>query len=82
MNILDRAYLTMQQKANNAKDKIKEFFTSEAGVSNVVATILILLIVVVLVGVFWKQLSGWVGGLMKKIFDPENTNFTSKDVTG
>jgi len=68
MNIFDRAYLTMQQKFNNFKEDVKEFMASQSGVSNVVATILILLIVVILVGVFFNKLKEFVNGLFEKIF--------------
>ena len=46
---------------------------SQDGVSNVVATIIILLIVVLLIGVFWDRLKTFVGDMMDKIF---NTEFT------
>ncbi len=68
MNMLDRLYIRAQLGLLRAKAGVKNFFASQDGVSNVVATIIILLIVVLLIGVFWKQLQTWVKGLMDQIF--------------
>lgn len=79
MNLMDKMYFGMRLRLELAKARAKEFWASQDGVSNVVATIIILLIVVVLIGVFWKQLSGWLGGLMDRIFQDPGIN--SEDVT-
>lgn len=71
MNMLDRLYIRAQLGILKAKAGIKNFFTSQDGVSNVVATIIILLIVVLLIGVFWNRLQGWLKGLMYKIFSSD-----------
>ena len=68
MNLLDSLYIRMQLCMLRAKASVKNFFTSEDGVSNVVATIIILLIVVLLIGVFWNRLKEWVSALMDQIF--------------
>ena len=68
MNALDRLYIGAQTRALIARERIKEFFTGEDGVSNVVATIIILLIVVLIIGVFWNRLSEWLNGIMDSIF--------------
>ncbi len=73
MELLDRLYISVQSRLWRAKDKVKEFMDSQDGVSNVVATIIILLIVVLLIGVFWDRLKTFVGDMMDKIF---NTEFT------
>jgi Flp pilus assembly pilin Flp len=73
MELLDRLYISAQSRLWRAKDKVKEFMDSQDGVSNVVATIIILLIVVLLIGVFWDRLKTFVGDMMDKIF---NTEFT------
>ncbi len=68
MSTLDRLYLSATCRMKRAIEEIKEFCVSEDGVSNVVATIIILLIVVILIGVFWDRLSTWVTGIMDQIF--------------
>ena len=50
------------------KDKAKDFVKSQDGVSNVVATIIILLLVVMLIAVFWENLQEWISGMMDQIF--------------
>lgn len=69
MNKLDCLYIGVMVRLEKAGERIKNFFASQDGVSNVVATIIILLIVVLLIAAFWKQLSGWVAGIMEQIFD-------------
>lgn len=78
MNKLDRMYISMQNKMARVKEGIKDFFASEKGVSNVVATIIILLIVVLLIVVFWDRLQEWVDGMMNTIF---GTTFTDDGLT-
>ena len=68
MNTVDYLVISAQSKMEKAKEGIKNFFTSERGVSNVVATIIILLIVIIIIGVFWDRLSEWLGGIMDQIF--------------
>lgn len=72
MKLLDDVMLYSSIKCEHFKDRvktgIKEFFTGEDGVSNVVATVIILLIVIVLIAAFWNQLSEFFTGLMNKVF--------------
>lgn len=68
MNVLDKSYIWLAVRADRVKEDMKEFFTNQDGVSNVVATIIVLLITVLLIAAFWKQLKTWVSGLMQKIF--------------
>lgn len=77
MNALDRLYIGAQTRAWIAKERIKEFFTAEDGVSNVVATIIILLIVVLIIGVFWNRLSEWLNGIMDRIFGSDTPSTKS-----
>ena len=51
-----------------AKDKLESFLEEQDGVSNVVATLLILVIVVTLVTTFWGRLQEWTNKLMDIIF--------------
>ena len=71
MNMLDSLCISMQTRAWRAKEKIKDFLSAQDGVSNVVATIIILLVVVLLIGIFWGRLKTWVTGIMDKIFNTE-----------
>lgn len=68
---MDRFLIAAQNRAIKAKEGIKNFYKGEQGVSNVVATIIILLIVVLLIGVFWDRLQEWLNGIMDTIFGTE-----------
>lgn len=71
MRTLDKLYISAAYRMKRAMEEIKEFCLSEDGVSNVVATIIILLIVVILIGAFWERLSKWVTDIMNQIFVPD-----------
>lgn len=73
MNKVDSLYLAVMNRAARAKDSIKEFMTGEKGVSNVVATIVILLIVILLIGIFWGRLKTFIENIMDQIFGSEFT---------
>ena len=68
MKMLDKICIGTMIRANMAKDKVKEFLQEQDGVSNVVATIIILLIVVLLIGAFWDRLKEWINAIMGQIF--------------
>ena len=68
MKMLDKICINAMLRANVAKDKLESFLEEQDGVSNVVATLLILVIVVTLVTTFWGRLSEWANGLMDIIF--------------
>ena len=68
MRMLDKICINAMLRANVAKDKLESFLEEQDGVSNVVATLLILVIVVTLVTTFWGRLSEWAIGLMDIIF--------------
>lgn len=68
MRKLDTLFIQAQTKMMNAKENVKEFLKSEKGVGPLVATIIILLLVVLIAGVFWEQLKAWLDGMMEKIF--------------
>ena len=69
MSTLDNMIIAGRCRMAKAKENFKEFWSSEKGVSNVVATIIILLIVVLIIGVFWDKLKVWLDGMMAQIFD-------------
>ena len=67
MKMLDKICIGTMIRANMAKDKVKEFLQEQDGVSNVVATIIILLIVVLLIGAFWDRLKEWINTAIGRI---------------
>lgn len=68
MKMLDKICINAMLRANVAKDKMESFLEKQDGVSNVVATLLILVIVVTLVTTFWGRLQEWTNKLMDIIF--------------
>lgn len=74
MTMLDRAYIWSSIRLSRVKDNVKDFFSRQDGVSNVVAVIIVLLITVLLIAAFWSQLKEWIQGIMDNIF---GTTFTS-----
>ena len=80
MSTLDNMIIAGRCRMAKAKENFKEFWSSEKGVSNVVATIIILLIVVLIIGVFWDRLKVFLEGLMNDIFDTDiNDNGFTKE---
>ena len=71
MNTLDKLYLGAQLRASIMKEKVKNFMSEQSGVSNVVSTIILLLIVVLIIGIFWDKLQEWLKGMMDTIFATE-----------
>lgn len=71
MDMLDNLCIYVMLWGMKTRDNIKDFFKSQDGVSNVVATIIILLIVVLLIGVFWSKLQEWLSEIMGQIFTPD-----------
>ena len=68
MDMLDNLCICAMLWGMKTRDNVKDFLKSQDGVSNVVATIIILLIVVLLIGVFWERLQEWLSGIMEIIF--------------
>lgn len=73
MSTFDSMIINAQCRMSRAKENFKEFWSGEKGVSNIVATIIILLIVVLLIGVFWDRLQEWLKAMMDQIFGYEPT---------
>ena len=69
MKMLDKICISAMLRANAVKDKMESFLEEQDGVSNVVATLLILVIVVTLVTTFWGRLQEWTNKLMDTIFN-------------
>ena len=68
MKMLDSLCIGAMVRMTAMKDQAKDFVKSQDGVSNVVATIIILLLVVMLIAVFWENLQEWISGMMDQIF--------------
>ena len=68
MKMLDSLCIGAMVRMTAMKDKAKDFVKSQDGVSNVVATITILMLVVMLIAVFWENLQEWISGTMDQIF--------------
>ena len=68
MKMLDSLCIGAMVRMTAMKDKAKDFVKSQDGVSNVVATIIILLLAVMLIAVFWENLQEWISGMMDQIF--------------
>ena len=79
MVFFNTAYLYMQNRIRSSKERMSDFFKSEAGVGAIVATIILLLIVVVLVGIFFDRLSEWITGVLDDLFG-EGESTTKKIV--
>ncbi len=78
MELLETMCIYVSLMAMKTRERAKNFLESQSGVSNVVATIIILLIVVLLIGVFWNRLQEWLKGIMDTIF---GTSFNTSGLT-
>lgn len=58
---------------------VEQFKKDEAGVSSIVATVLLILIVVLLAAVFWKNISKWFNGTWETIFGESGTGAIKAD---
>ena len=68
MKTLDKIYIGAMIRANVAKDKLKEFLEAQDGVSNVAASVVLVLVAVLLIQIFHEGLQDWIEKLMDKIF--------------
>ena len=64
MELLNRLYISAQIRMRNFAE---EFKGDEKGVSSIIATVLLILIVLLLVSVFWKNLQNWFNTLWKNV---------------
>lgn len=71
MSFADNIIIGAKVRMWKTSERIKDFFAEEHGVSNVVATVILVLIVVLLIAAFWGQLKTWLSGMMKQIFGSE-----------
>lgn len=76
LNWLDRVYIGAQIKKRAFVDNFKN---DESGVSNFVATVLLILMVVLIGGAVWGFLSGYFTELFKSIKDG-STNMNKTDI--
>ena len=64
MNFLDNLYLDMKFKLKNFVSEMKE---DESGVSNLVATVLLIVIVVAIAALLWVFLKEWFADVFRNI---------------
>ncbi|MCR5330119.1 MAG: hypothetical protein K6E62_02895 [Lachnospiraceae bacterium] len=70
MDLISRGYIYGKIRLQHFMEGFRE---DESGVSAIIATVLLIVIVVALVAVFWSSISQWFANLWKKIFqDSEN----------
>lgn len=70
MNLLNRLYVGTMLRINNF---VEEFKNDEKGVSSIVATVLLILIVVLLAAIFWESIQTWFSDTWAKIMGKANT---------
>lgn len=64
MNFLDGMYINIKNRVSNFFYELKN---EEHGVSAIVATVLLILIVVLLAALFWETIKEWFDTTMEKI---------------
>lgn len=76
MRTLDGLCIQAMGKVNLYRDKLYDFWKKQDGVSNVVATIIILSIVVAMIAFFNERLQRWVKEMIDAIFksDPADNS--------
>ena len=71
-----KAYVKATNAVASAKQKIKSeaenFHNDERGIDGVIIAVLLLLVAVVLVAVFWDQISKWFENIWNQIFEQSN----------
>ena len=70
LKTLDRFYIGAKICMANFADQFKK---DETGVSSIVATVLLILIVVLLAALFWDKISQWFNDTWEKILGQSDT---------
>ena len=70
LKTLDRFYIDAKIRMANFADQFKK---DETGVSSIVATVLLILIVVLLAALFWDKISQWFNDTWEKILGQSDT---------
>ena len=70
LKTLDRFYIGAKIRMANFADQFKK---DETGVSSIVATVLLILIVVLLAALFWDKLAQWFNDIWEKILGQSDT---------
>ena len=70
LKTLDRFYISAKIRMANFADQFKK---DETGVSSIVATVLLILIVVLLAALFWDKISQWFNDTWEKILGQSDT---------
>ena len=74
MRTLDGLCIQAMGKVNLYRDKLYDFWKKQDGVSNVVATIIILSIVVAMIAFFNERLQRWVKEMIDAIFKSDTAD--------
>ena len=70
LKTLDRFYIGAKIRMANFADQFKK---DETGVSSIVATVLLILIVVLLAALFWDKISQWFNDTWENILGQSDT---------
>lgn len=70
LKTLDHFYIGAKIRMANFADQFKK---DETGVSSIVATVLLILIVVLLAALFWDKISQWFNDTWEKILGQSDT---------
>ena len=62
-------YVKGRQLANNCKKRLESFAGDERGLSGVVVAVLLVLIAILLIGMLWGFLSGWLNEVWGDLSD-------------
>lgn len=73
MSKIDSMLIGAKIRMQKFGESVREFWQEEHGVSNIVATIVLVLLVVLLLGVFWDRLQTWLSEIMDTIFGSKYT---------
>lgn len=76
MRALDGLCIQAMGKVNLYRDKLYDFWKKQDGVSNVVATIIILAIVIGMIAIFNERLQSWIMEIIDDMIgtDPVNSS--------
>ena len=69
MNFLNSVVLGAKARIMKAKEQMKNLMAEEKGVSNIVATVLIIIVSIALVALMWTLLDEWIIGVFEELFN-------------
>ena len=69
MNFLNSMVLGAKARMLKAKEEMKNVMAEEKGVSNIVATVLIIIVSIALVALIWSFLDEWIIEVFEELLD-------------